>query len=153
MWEAAPSHLHRDWVSPAGCGAQPWLQNTWGLKAAQTILFQPCSSPVLAHTAPIHPVQQWSRRVTLSPHPPGASLLPTFRARTTAITRTPTVMFWHHQSPLPACTTVFHQGLLFMLSKTQRKKRAQSSIAHCPLSTVPQGLATFLQLTAGFKIT
>lgn len=48
MWEAAPSHLHRDWVSPAGCGAQPWLQNTWGLKAAQTILFQPCSSPILA---------------------------------------------------------------------------------------------------------
>lgn len=86
----------QDWVLPAGFGAQPWLQNTWGLRAAWTILFQP-------HAAPIHPVQQWSRSVILSPHPPGASFLPTW---------TPTVMLWHHQSPLPACThCIFLSGL------------------------------------------
>lgn len=127
----------QDWVLPAGFGAQPWLQNTWGLRAAWTILFQP-------HAAPIHPVQQWSRSVILSPHPPGASLLPTW---------TPTVMLWHHQSPLPACTHCFSSGLAAhaeLKQKGRREHKAASLLARLPLW--PQGLPTFLPLTAGFKI-
>lgn len=93
-------------------------------------LFQP-------HTAPIHPMLQWSRRVILNPHPPGASLLPTFPAcaRTVAITWTPPVMFWHHQSALAACTRCLSSGLTVhaQLKQNGREHRAALLTARLPL--------------------
>lgn len=71
------------------------------------------------------------------PSPTRCSLLPTFPAcaRTVAITCTPTVMFWHHQSPLPACIHCLASGLTAQAELKQKgRKRAQSSIAHCPLA-------------------
>lgn len=138
MWEAAPSHLHRDWVLPAGCGAQPWLQNTWGLRTAWTVLFQPYSSPTLL---PFTPCSSGAGvRSILSPPPPGASLLPTFPtcARIVAIGWAPTMVFWHHQSPLPACTRCLSSGLTAhaeLKQKGRRKHKAASLLPTCHCAT------------------
>lgn len=158
---------HDDEMRDVGSGSKPFTQGLgfscrmWGTALASKHLGTKSSmdhtiaAPFQPHTAPIHPLQQWNRSVILSPLPPGASIVPTFPAcaQTVATTWTPAVMFWHHQSPLPACTHCLSSGLTAHAELKQKgRKRAQSSIAHCPHAIVPQGLTTFLPLIAGFKI-
>lgn len=136
---------------PAGCGAQPWLQNTWGLRTARNVLFQPYSSPTL---------------LPFTPCSNGAGVSSLALTHQVLHSFPPFLPVHDHGHQLGTSSDVLASSItsssLHSLSfiraycscsvKTERKKRAQSRIARCPLAIVPQGLATFLPLTVGFKI-
>lgn len=142
MWEAAPSHLHRDWVLPAGCGAQPWLQNTWehGLSYSSPISVPHCShSPHAAMEQECHPEPSPTRCFTPSHF------------------SCPCMDHGHHldtnRDVLASPVTSSSLHLLSFIRaywscgvKTERKKRAQSSITHCPLAIVSHSFHSLLVL-------